>query len=229
MNNIPFFDILILAMIAVFIINRLRNVLGKKTGNENDIVKKFTVDKTSAYEESIPDEVKKQSNDNTVSSNTKKLHNNASINKVLNKLRRHNSDFSVESFLDGAKKAFEFIIKSYSQDKIDSLKKLVSKDMFETFKKEINNRKKKKESLDITLIGIKTPEIIEAEIFNKNFIRLTLKFITEQIQTTKNTNGEIIDGDSNQILSITELWTFSKNFTNKDPNWTLDEIQENEV
>ena len=229
MNNIPFLDILILAMIAVFIINRLRNVLGKKTGNESDIVKKFTVDKTSAYEESIPDEIKEQSKDDKISSKTHKLHSNPSINKVLNKLRSQNGDFSVETFLEGAKKAFEFIIKSYSQDKIDSLKKLVSKDMFETFKKEINSRKKKKESLDITLIGIKTPEIIQAEIFNKNFIKLTLKFITEQIQTTRNSNGEIIEGDSNQILSITELWTFSKNFTNKDPNWTLDEIQENEV
>ena len=58
MNNIPFFDILILAMIAVFIINRLRNTLGKKTGNESDIVKKYSVDRTSSYKESIPDEIK---------------------------------------------------------------------------------------------------------------------------------------------------------------------------
>ena len=139
---------------------------------------------------------------------------------------RHNSDFTLESFLDGAKKAFEFILKSYSSDKADALKALVSNDMFEVFSSEIKDRKKRKETLNITLIGIEKPEIKNAEIYNKNFIKITLKFITEQVQTTTNKDGNIVDGDSNQILKINELWTFSKNFTNTDPNWILETIEE---
>ena len=80
-------------------------------------------------------------------------------------------------------KAFEYIIKSYSRIKL-ILKKLVSKDMLDIFSK-IKNRKKRKQSLDITLIGIKKPEITKAEINSKNLIKITLKFITEQIQITK--------------------------------------------
>ncbi|PPR38777.1 MAG: hypothetical protein CFH30_01018 [Alphaproteobacteria bacterium MarineAlpha8_Bin1] len=227
MNNIPFFDILILAMIAVFIINRLRNTLGKKTGNESDIVKKYSIDRTTSFKESVPDEISSNTS-NTLNKKdlNKKLHSNPKINSVLSKICQYNNDFSLESFIDGAKKAFEYIIKSYSQDKIDSLKKLVSKDMLDIFSTEIKNRKKRKQSLDITLIGIEKPEITKAEITSKNLTKITLKFITEQIQITKNSKGEIIEGDSNQILSITEFWTFSKKITNKDPNWTLEEIQE---
>ena len=132
----------------------------------------------------------------------------------------------MESFLDGAKKAFEFILTSYSNDKIDALRRLVSKEMFEVFSSEIRDRKKKEETLNITLIGIEKPEIKNAQVYNKNFIKITLKFITEQVQTTTNKEGKIVDGDNNQILKINELWTFSKNFTNSDPNWILETIEE---
>jgi len=229
MNNIPYIDILILAMIAVFIINRLRNVLGKKTGNESDIIKKFSVNKSSSFEESIPDEIIKKPKE-VKKLNKEKLfnyHNDPKINEVLNIVSQKNSEFTVESFIDGAKKAFEFIIKNYSDGKISSLKKLVSKEIFSLFSSETNKRNKNKEKLEISLIGVKDPEIKNAEIFNKNFARIIVKFITEQIQITKNKNGAIIDGDSNQILDIIELWTFTKNLTAKDPNWILEKIEEN--
>ena len=227
MNNIPFIDILILAMIAVFIINRLRNVLGKKTGNESEIVKRFTVSKTTSFKESTPDEV-----NNTTSSEKRsnkdipQLHSNKKINEALGKILRYNSEFTLESFLDGAKKAFEFILTSYSNNKTDALKRLVSKEMLEVFSSEIKDRKKRNETLNITLIGIEKPIIENAQVYNKDFIKITLKFITEQVQTTTNKDGKIVDGDNNQILKINELWTFSKNFTNSDPNWVLETIEE---
>ena len=83
MNNIPYIDILILAMIAVFIINRLKNVLGKKTGNESDIAEKFT-QKRSTFKESEPDLVstkKSLSPDNT--KNTQNFHSNKTINRTI--------------------------------------------------------------------------------------------------------------------------------------------------
>jgi len=226
MNNIAYIDILILAMIAVFIINRLRNVLGKKTGNESDIIKKFSINKSSSFEESIPDEVIKKPKE-VKKGKLLNYHNDPKINEVLNKISQHNSDFTVESFIDGAKKAFEFIIKNYSDGKVKSLKKLVSKEIYSLFSSETNQRNKKKEQLEISLIGVKEPKIKKAEIYNKNFARIIVKFITEQIQVTKNKKGSIIDGDSNQILDIIELWTFTKNLTAKDPTWILEKIEEN--
>ena len=92
MNNIPYIDILILAMIAVFIINRLRNVLGKKTGNESDIVEKFTQRKNT-FNESEPDSVSNQKVAKFNNSVKKNLHSNKKINSVINEILKIDDKF----------------------------------------------------------------------------------------------------------------------------------------
>ena len=226
MNNIPYIDILILAMIAVFIINRLRNVLGKKTGNESDIVEKFTQRK-NAFKESEPDSVsdKKFSKlDNNVQKN---LHSNKKINSAINEILKIDDKFEINSFCDGAKKAFEFILTEYSKNNLKALEKLVSKNMYKAFEDQINLRVKNKERLEITVISVKDPEIKSVNLEKKYVAYFKLLFDSEQVQITKNSKGEIIDGDNNQILQIKEIWTFSKNLKSKDPNWILEEIEEN--
>ena len=225
MNNIPYIDILILAMIAVFIINRLRNVLGKKTGNESDIVEKFTQRK-STFNESEPDSVSDQKGklNNSV---TKNLHSNKKINSVINEILKIDSNFDIDSFCDGAKKAFEYILTEYSANNLTALEKLVNKNIYKTFENQINLRTNNKEKLEITVISVKNPEIKSVNLEKKHVAYFKLLFDSEQVQVTKNSNDEVIDGDSNQILQIKEIWTFSKNLKSKDPNWILEEIEEN--
>ena len=226
MNNIPYIDILILAMIAVFIINRLRNVLGKKTGNESDIVEKFTQRKNT-FNESEPDSVsdlKVSKLDNHVKKN---LHSNKKINSAINDILKIDAEFEVNSFCEGAKKAFEFILTEYSGNNLKALEKLVSKNIYKAFEDQINLRAKNKEKLEITVISVKKPEIKSVNLEKKYIAYFKLLFDSEQIQITKNSNDEIIDGDNNQILQIKEIWTFSKNLKSKDPNWILEEIEEN--
>jgi len=220
MNNLPYIDILILAMIAVFIINRLKNALGKKTGNESDIVEKFT-QKKSAFKESEPDSVS-----NPKVSIDKNIHKNENVNSSLNEMIKIDNNFNISEFVSGAKKAFEFILVQYSQNNLKSLKTLLSNKMLDAFQTQINLREKKLESLEITVISVKDPEILDAKIDKKSTALVTLLFDSEQIQITKNKNGDVVDGDSNQILSIKENWSFSKNLKNKDPNWTLERIEE---
>tara|TARA_B100000579_G_scaffold116414_1_gene93373 strand:- start:121 stop:807 length:687 start_codon:yes stop_codon:yes gene_type:complete len=228
MNSIPYIDILILAMIAVFIINRLKNVLGKKTGNEQDIVEKFTQGKSS-FKESPPDntsQVKNSKNKEKLS--LKRFHPEDKVNNSLKSIHRLDLNFSIEDFINGAKKAFEFIISNYSQENIKPLKKLLSPQIFNDFDSQITERTKKKQNLDITIISIKDSKIINAEISKKSLASITVNFLSEQVQITKNLKGDIIDGDSNQILEISENWTFNRNLKNKDPNWTLDKIEESD-
>ena len=220
MNNLPYIDILILAMIAVFIINRLKNALGKKSGNESDIVEKFT-QKKSAFKESEPDSVS-----NPKVSIDKNIHKNENVNSSLNEMIKIDNNFNISEFVSGAKKAFEFILVQYSQNNLKSLKTLLSNKMLDAFQTQINLREKKLESLEITVISVKDPEILDAKIDKKSTALVTLLFDSEQIQITKNKNGDVVDGDSNQILSIKENWSFSKNLKNKDPNWTLERIEE---
>ena len=226
MNNIPYIDILILAMIAVFIINRLRNVLGKKTGNESDIVEKFTQRKNN-FKESDPDSISDQKVTKLDNSNKKNLHSNKKINSAINEILKVDNKFEINSFCDGAKKAFEFILTEYSNNNLKALEKLVSKNIFKAFENQINLRSKKNEELEITVISVKNPDIKSVNLEKKYFAYIKLLFESEQVQITKNSKGEIIDGDNNQILQIKEIWTFSKNLKSNDPNWILEEIEEN--
>ena len=132
----------------------------------------------------------------------------------------------MNSFIDGAKKAFEYILTQFSKNDITSLKNLVSKEIFKEFSKQIEQREKVSEKLEITVISVKDPKVIDVSVKNKHEAFIKLCFDSEQVQITKDKNEKIIEGDSNQILSIKENWTFSKNLKNKDPNWTLEKIEE---
>ena len=225
MNNIPYIDILILAMVAVFIINRLRNTLGKKTGNEHDIANKFTKGK-SDLKESSPDKVSKASADQINMKKSKQVfHENPGISKELSKIHKIDPSFTIDEFIEGAKKAFEFIINKYSDENIKPLKNLLSADIFKMFDKQINSRAKKNENLDVNIIGIKEAKIEDVSI-KSSVASIKVKFSSEQVQVIKNDKGKIISGDSNQILSIVESWFFSKDLKRKDPNWILEKIEE---
>ena len=226
MNNIPYIDILILAMIAVFIINRLRNVLGKKTGNESDIVEKFTQRKNT-FNESEPDSVSNQKVAKLNNNVKKNLHSNKKINSAINEILKIDDKFEISSFCSGAKKAFEYILTEYSSNNLKALERLVSKNIYKAFEDQINMRAKNKEKLEITVISVKDPEIKSVNLEKKYVAYFKLLFDSEQVQVTKNSNDEVIDGDNNQILQIKEIWTFSKNLKSKDPNWILEEIEEN--
>ena len=224
MNNIPYIDILILAMIAVFIINRLRNVLGKKTGNEQDIVEKFSRNKTN-FKESPPDQISENKARKTEKPRDIFFHQDPTINDNLRKIHKLDNNFELQSFLDGSKKAFEFIIKNYSEENLDSIKSLLSKNIFNDFDAQIKKRIQKSQDLDITIIGIKNAEIVSANLRSSN-AAISVKFSSEQVHILKDPKGKVIEGDSNQILTINEDWTFSKNMKNKDPNWALEKIEE---
>ena len=223
MNNIPYIDILILAMIAIFIVNRLKNVLGKKTGNEHDIVEKYSRSKTN-FKESPPDQISK-SNQNQKPVNDVFFHKDPKINSDLREIYNQDENFDSKEFLDGSKKAFEFIIKNYSEEKLEPLKKLLSSSIYRDFESQIDARVKKSQNLDITIIGIKSAEIVSASLKSKIAL-ICVKFSSEQVQVVKDLEGKIVEGDNNQILSIDEKWSFSKNLKSKDPNWTLEKIEE---
>ena len=226
MNNFPFIDIFILAMIAVFIINRLRNSLGKKTGNETDIAQKFS-QKPSKFTESNPDKEIEKSKNQVKEAKNIILHKNSSINEKLNDIVRVDPSFTVENFIDGAKKAFEYILVKYSENDLKSLKSLLAPQILTNFTDQIKLRQKQKQILGITILKIDNPEIIDVSIVKNKLCFIKLEFKSQQVQTTKDSNNKIIDGNDNLILNISELWTFSKEIKNKNPNWILEKIEEN--
>lgn len=223
MGNIPFFDILILALIAVFILNRLRNVLGKKTGNEEDLAKRYNL--KTKFEESKPDKEIKIKQKVEKEDSQLYLHENRDFNKALLSIKKIDSKFDLNNFLDKAKKAFEFILIAYSKNNLKNLEVLLDQSIFKDYKKDIEKRIKNKQTFELTIIDLKNPELLEIKVANKKAI-ITLKYESQQIHLVKNDKNETIDGDANQILDISEKWTFTKDLVSKNPNWTLLSIAE---
>ena len=111
-----------------------------------------------SFEESPPDQISKSNQKKTVKDVF--FHEDPKINSDLRKIYNQDESFDTKEFLDGSKKAFEYIIKNYSEENLEPLKNLLSKSIYKDFKSQINDRIKKSQNLDITIIGIKSAEIL---------------------------------------------------------------------
>ena len=156
-GDLQFFDIIVFAVIAIFIIYRLRSVLGKRTGYQKNLT-------TNQYSEEKKAQTKK---------NTPQLKDNE---QKLLKIYEVVEDFDHKSFLDGAKKAFEIIISAYNQGEKKTLKGLVSKDVFAAFEKAIDNKTNNPNSQFYSLV---IDGVEDAKVEN-NVVKITLRFTSEQ-------------------------------------------------
>ena len=182
-NSFGYLDIILLAMIAGFIILRLRNILGRKTGHQNKVYSNFSENKFEQFKKISEIKTKKQATEFDV--NEKK------------------------QFLKGAEIAYETIITSFAKGDKEELKTLLTKNMQESFTFAIEERNSKKIKSELTFIGIKSSAI---EKFEKTAETLffTVKFVSEIISVKKDKDDKIIEGDPNKIKTVIDHWKFSR-------------------
>ena len=185
-------------MIAGFIILRLRNILGRKTGHESKIFTDFN----DRNFENLKNEIKK----NEIKEDETNL---------IGEQR--------ENFLKGAEIAYENIIVSFAKEENKKLKELLTPEMFVNFEQALVQRRKENIKSELTFIGIKESKLEKFEKIKNNFFA-TVKIVCEIISVKKDKNGEVIDGDPDKIKTVTDHWKFSKNIFSKNPNWYLAEI-----
>ena len=195
-NNFGSIDIILLAMIAGFIILRLRNILGRKTGHQDKVF--------SGFEEKTYKDFKNK-------------------NIKTNIETKLSEDFKKEEFLKGAELAYESIITSFASGDKKKLKSLLSTEMNLSFEEAINQRQKEDIKSELTFIGFKESNL---EKFNKikNDLYATVKFVCEIISVKRDKENNIIEGNPDKIKVVTDYWRFSKHANSKNPNWHLCEI-----
>ena len=198
-NNFGYIDIILLAMIAGFIILRLRSILGRKTGHEDRKI-------YPGFNEREFESLKKKKTENTKTKST---------NELIGEER--------ENFLKGAEIAYESIITSFAKGDKDKLKGLLSRDMATSFEEAIKTREKNNIQSELTFIGMKETQLEKYEKI-KTEIYATVKFVCEIISVKKDKNDKIVEGNPNKIKTVTDHWKFSKNIFSKNPNWYLCEI-----
>ena len=188
-----FVDIILLAMFAGFIILRLRNILGRKTGHQGKPVSRY-----------FPRGME----------TLKDLENNEAI-------RTNNVNEEVKKqFLKGANEAYEQIITSFANSDKKSLKNLLGKDLFSDFVEVIDERSKKQLKYETTFIGLKSSKILEFKKI-ENIYRVSVNFVSEIITCVKDKNNNVIEGNPDTIKTVYDVWKFSKNMWSHDPTWYL--------
>ena len=196
-NNFSYIDIILLAMIAGFIILRLRNILGRKTGHEN---KAFTAFSEKQFEKFKDREIKTEKpNQDAFDDNQKR------------------------EFLKGAEIAYENIILAFAKGEKKKLDSLLTPEMVNNFSQAIDTRNQEKIKSELTFIGIKNAQIENFEKV-KNDLFATVKFVSEIISVKKDKEDKIIDGNPDKIKTVTDYWKFAKKASSKNPNWHLSEI-----
>ena len=197
-NQFGFIDIILLAMFAGFIILRLRNILGRKTGHQGKPMSRYFPKGMEVLKDIENNEAIKSGN---VDEEAKK------------------------QFLKGANIAYEQIITSFAKGDKKVLKGLLGRNLYSNFSDIIDERKKKELKYKTTFIGIKSSKILEFKKI-ENIYKVTVSFASEIITCVKDKNNQVIEGNPDIIKTAHDVWKFSKNMWSQDPTWYLIETSQ---
>jgi predicted lipid-binding transport protein (Tim44 family) len=222
-------NLLILA-IAVVVILRLRSVLGKRTGNERPPVDPYAAQRRTEKPQAPGNVINLPQRENAPENPalqppaepvwTGYAEAGTSVANALEKIAAADGQFSAKIFVDGAKVAYEMVVTAFAQGDRQSLKNLVSRDVYEGFANAIDEREKEGHILESRFVGIDRTDLVAADLKGKR-ASITLRFIAEFISATLNKVGEVIEGDPKQVRQITDVWTFERDTSSRDPNWKL--------
>jgi predicted lipid-binding transport protein (Tim44 family) len=221
---------LVLAGVAIFVLWRLRSVLGQRTGNERP-----PTDLTMGRGKPVPEassatvlEFPKNKMDDvkTIDMEPAKpvwegfAPAGTALAQDLEKLAQSDVTFTPKAFLAGAKLAYEMIVEAFAKGDKPALKNLLSRDVFDGFAKAIDNRNKAGEKLDFQFVGFEKADFLTAVIQEKRAV-VTVKFVSELISATYDKAGTLLDGNAKEVRDVTDIWSFERDITQKDPNWRV--------
>jgi predicted lipid-binding transport protein (Tim44 family) len=197
-------EILIFAAIAGFLVLRLRSVLGRRTGLE----RRHDAVTPAPVAAPVP-----------LAPPPRAVNGAAPVNGIA-AVKAADPSFDDATFLAGARGAFEIIVNAFAAGDAAALKPLLSKDVFARFAEAITTRQSAKETLQSTLIAMKTAEIVEG-VLDDGTALVTVKFVSDQTNVTRAADDKVVEGDPERVVEHVDFWTFARVLRSRDPNWTL--------
>ena len=214
-------DIIVLAMIAVFLISKLYMAFGTNTEDKMPRIVIKRVDADS--KEDMEKELEKLNRD---LAKTFCANENKPIECRLNGLVEKIKDFNASNFISGANRVFELVLQAFYDNKMESVKNLLSKKVYDAFKKAVDERQKEKQTTEVEFICFEKTEIKDVRTL-KNSVKIIVEFVTQQINILRGADGKVIAGDENFIQKITDVWTFERALNAKDNKWILVSTKKN--
>jgi predicted lipid-binding transport protein (Tim44 family) len=217
MGDLPhYFDIILFAMVAAFLVLRLRSVLGRRTGNERrrDLLRGPAAPTPAA------EKVVSLAQRPTVAAIANPAVPANTVAGGLAQIAAADPGFDAQHFLDGARAAFELIVGAFASGDKERLRSLLSDEVYVPFAAAIDERSAAGETLETRINKLKDIDIIQAGVEDRS-ASITLKLVSEQIHVLRAHDGSVVDGDPQNPIEKTDFWTFSRDTRASDPNWLL--------
>ena len=228
------FDIytIIFLALAVFIFLRLRSVLGQRTGRERppydpysarDAVRSPASDKVVTLPprpaEAPPRPVEvaqppaERWKDIAESGST--------VAAGLDAIVAADPSFDAKHFITGARTAYEMIVTAFAGGDRRQLRNLLSREVFDGFDAAITERERRSETAETRFVSIDGSTITAAELRNRSVAQITVRFVSKLISATRDRSGAVIDGNAEKVTDVTDVWTFARDVSSRDPNWKV--------
>ena len=213
MNN-TILQLLILAGVALFLIFRLKNVLGTRDGFEPKVkdVESAKMEERKNTEDSSENNLDEEA--------TEYLFDDKNSANALIKIKEIEKNFSLTDFLGGAGSAYEMILMAFQSGKISPVETFLSADVKENFEEAIQAREQKGLSIDADFIGLRDTAVKNIS-FRDGVAEISVSFLADVKSVVKNNNGEIIEGEEADTKKQFDVWVFSREIGSDNPNWIL--------
>jgi predicted lipid-binding transport protein (Tim44 family) len=228
--DVDIYTIIFLAL-AVFIFLRLRSVLGQRTGSERP-----------PYDRAAPNVVQRTQDNNNVVPMPGAVIDQAPLAPTadvapadrwkgltepgtplaagLDAIAANDSSFDPRHFISGARSAYEMIVLAFANGDRRALKDLLSSEVYESFEAVIKDREKHEQKTETRFVSIDKAELVSAEARDRA-AQLTVRFVSQMVSVTRDKTGAIVDGNPDKVADITDVWTFARDTSSRDPNWKL--------
>jgi predicted lipid-binding transport protein (Tim44 family) len=222
--------------LAIFVAWRLRSVLGKRTGTENppemwrnqhrgggpvannDKVVPLPTRNNGARPDQAPPPLPEQAE--TPRDPLPGVKSGSPLAAALQAVMQADRTFEPKHFLGGARMAYEMIVQAFAQGDRNTLKPLLSKEVFDGFDGAIRDRDAAKHTVESSFVGIDKADIVEAAV-RGGTAQVTVRFVSKLISATRDQTGAVVEGDPTRVTEVTDVWTFARDVSARDPNWRL--------
>ena len=229
------FDVttIIFAALAIFVLYKLRSVLGTRTGNERppsdpvsrraDPPSPQTPNNETGNVIRLPGAAQPQPATPTPPVPPQELYKGLAMEPAwpgLTDIKSSDPAFDARSFLDGARTAYEMIVTAFAAGNRDMLSGLLAKDVFDSFASEIAAREARGETVEMTFVSIEKATITDAQL-KGGVAQVSIDFQSKLITATREKSGVVVDGSPEKVVDVIDDWTFAREVRARDPNWKL--------
>lgn len=216
MLNSQLLFILLIAMVAGVILFRLYSVLGRRTGHERPPQERYGLNRNANKNGAdnvvaLPDRAARAETLETPSD---------PLARGLMDIKLADRSFEEDHFLEGAKQAYEMVVTAFAAGDRQSLRSLLSDEVYGAFDSVIRDREQNKQTVEFTFIGFREVKISHAAL-KRRTAEITMNFAAQYISATLDAEGKVVDGDPKAVRAVNDVWTFTRDVRSSDPNWTI--------